>query len=410
MDKIGFVFVLAIKNLFANPRRTIISITSLIICMIAVLFLISFIKAIFWGVAEGTIRSKTGHLQISNRKLSEKRNENHFLYGVSEYKSIVKEVEEIAHVEVIAPRIVFSGLVGKSGRTTIYEGIGVVPEKEVVINSFEYIVDGNDLDPKVPQGGIVGNILGDSIGVKTGDNLLVLSSTAYGGINAINMILLGTKQSEISDYDRVMLKMPYNLATELVGTDIPSYLVILLTKTEHTGIVKTYIEKIIKDRNLEDIIVQDWKELNPEYEKVVSVYTRIFSYFSVILGLVVFLSISNLLMMSFFERLKELGVMGAIGIPRNTSYMIFIAEALVVALISCIFASLLHFIILNIINLFGISMPPPPGSNKGYTLSLHYDLVFSFLVSFIMIVVSLLSCITPIMKVRKLVIIDIIRK
>src|SRR3954465_15612226 len=65
---------LAIRNVFRNRRRTLITLAAMGFGAAAIIVFGGFVHSIYFGVRESTIRSQVGHIQIYRKGYSEKGN------------------------------------------------------------------------------------------------------------------------------------------------------------------------------------------------------------------------------------------------------------------------------------------------------------------------------------------------
>src|SRR5439155_468245 len=108
---------LALRNVFRNRRRTLITLAAMGFGAAAIIVFGGFVHSIYYGVRESTIRSQVGHIQIYRRGYSEKGNLAPFDYLIADYPALRDELRRIEHVKMVTARLGFSGLVS-TGDTT----------------------------------------------------------------------------------------------------------------------------------------------------------------------------------------------------------------------------------------------------------------------------------------------------
>src|SRR5713101_5132014 len=101
---------LAIRNVFRNRRRTVITLAAMGFGAAAVIVFGGFVNAIYWGVRESTIRSQVGHIQLYRKGFSEKGNLAPFDYLIDGYPALQAELMRVEHVKTVTPRLGLSGL------------------------------------------------------------------------------------------------------------------------------------------------------------------------------------------------------------------------------------------------------------------------------------------------------------
>ena len=136
---------LAIRNVFRNRRRTLITLAAMGFGAAAIIVFGGFVNAIYWGVRESTIRSQVGHIQLYRKGYSERGNLAPFDYLVPDYAGLQAELAKLPHVRTVTARLGFSGLISTGDTTTAFVGTGVQPDGERDLSSLAVVVDGKDL-------------------------------------------------------------------------------------------------------------------------------------------------------------------------------------------------------------------------------------------------------------------------
>src|SRR2546427_2493779 len=143
---------LALRNVFRNRRRTLITLAAMGFGAAAIIVFGGFVHSIYYGVRESTIRSQVGHIQIYRKGYSEKGNLAPFDYLIADYPALRDELRRLPHVKTVTARLGFSGLVSTGDTTTAFVGSGVVPEGEMDLSALAVIVDGKELATREPRG------------------------------------------------------------------------------------------------------------------------------------------------------------------------------------------------------------------------------------------------------------------
>ncbi len=121
-------FLLALRNIFRNKRRTIITFLAIISGMVGLIVFGGFVEYSFWGLRESTIRSQLGHIQVYKKGYSEKGIANPSEYLIDDFQKLEELFYKIPYVELVTARLSFSGLISTGENTLICKGSGVIPE------------------------------------------------------------------------------------------------------------------------------------------------------------------------------------------------------------------------------------------------------------------------------------------
>src|SRR5256712_6720535 len=176
---------LALRNVFRNRRRTLITLAAMRFGAAAIIVCGGFVHSIYYGVRESTIRSQVGHIQIYRKGYSEKGNLAPFDYLIADYPALRDELRRLPHVKTVTARLGFSGLVSTGDTTTAFVGAGVVPEGEMDLSALAVIVDGKELATRDPRGVTLGVGLARAFGGKPGADPTLLPTPKAARVKSL---------------------------------------------------------------------------------------------------------------------------------------------------------------------------------------------------------------------------------
>lgn len=399
---------IAARSVFRNKRRTIITLLSIIFGCVAIIVFGGFVDYSMWGLRESTIHSRLGHLQVYRAGYSEKGGTNPLAYTIEDYPRIRSIIEDEDHVDFVTSRLEFSGLIAGAENSVICVGKGVEPEKERELGLTVSIVEGKDLTSERLEEGIIGKGLAEGLGVNIDDYLTILTSTAEGALNAVDLKLRGIFRTGVKEYDDVAVMVPMELAKALLYTENVQSIVVVLDKTENTDLVADNLRKEFGQANL-DLEIKTWSDLATFYHQVVQLYGGIFWVVRLIILIIVIFSIANTMTMSVFERMREIGTIRAMGTKRRGVLSLFLMEGLILGALGGALGLAFGIIAAKLISIKGIYIPPPPTMTEGYTALINIvpkDLIFAFSLA---VGTSLVSSIYPAFKAARLKVVDALR-
>ncbi|HEV8441786.1 MAG TPA: FtsX-like permease family protein [Methylomirabilota bacterium] len=401
---------LAVRNVFRNRRRTLITLCAMGFGAAAIIVFGGFVNAIYWGVRESTIRSQVGHIQLYRKGFSDKGNLAPFDYLIADYGALQAELSKMEHVKTVTARLGLSGLVSTGDTTTSFVGAGVEPEGEADLSSLAVIVDGKDLASRDPRGIILGVGLARAFGVRPGDDLTLLTTTKAGAINALAVKVRGVWESGEKAYDDRFLKVGLREVQRLLDLEHGEVqsVVLLLDKTENTGVVRERIERLISERGL-DLEIKTWEDLALRYHQVRELFGRIFAVLTLIVSIMVVFGITNTMTMAIFERTREIGTVMALGTRRRGVVSMFVLEGVALGALGGILGVILGIGLAQLISALGIQLPPPPGSTRGFTVQIFVVpavLAQAFRLS---IITATLASLYPAWRAARLNVVDALR-
>jgi putative ABC transport system permease protein len=373
------------------------------ISCVSVLLFAAFVESIFWGVRESVIHSQTGHLQIFHKDYLANKVVSPFKYLIDKPRAVERIASDLPGVRVVTPRLHFSGIAGNGDASAVFIGVGVDPEQEPLISTFSRIVKGSDLELDDNDGALMGQGIGQAVGAKPGDTLLLMARTENGGLNGVDATARGFFQTDSVEYDDRGIKIPMSLAQRLLQTEGVSSLAVLLSDTDKTDATAAQLRARFAQENL-PLDVRTWHDLNPTYDKIVNLYQRIFFFLTAVVTAVVIVSVSNTMMLSVTERIRELGIMRAIGMRSRGIATMLLVEGALLGVVGSVLGVAAGTGLIQFSNrvLGGIQMPPPPGSSRGFALILPTNTTVDLVIVGVAIVIAALATLPPAIKAARL--------
>jgi len=397
---------LAARNLTRQLRRTLLALLTLVGGIVAYLIAGGFIEWIFHDMRESTIHAQLGHIQIVRPGFLREG-------GADPYRYMLPAGEENKlaatdpRIVTVAPRLAFSGLASLGDSTISFVGEGIDPEREAPISRAMTIVEGKDLQA-CPDGrcAILGEGLAGNLGVRPGQSVVLLGTTATGSLNAVELLVTGIFATKTQAYDDTVLRVPIGAARELMRVEGSTTWVVLLSDTPDTADVAAGLAARLPGDEYEIVL---WSELADFYNKTVELFSRQVGVVRLLIALIVVLSITNTLSMAVIERTNEIGTSMAIGVPRRGILRLFLWEGALLGLAGGVLGVALGFVLGEAISAIGIPMPPPPGMARGYIgqIAIPPSLALDgFLLAF---VTTLAASVFPAWKASRMNIVDALR-
>lgn len=357
---------LALRNVFRQTVRTGMTLAAIVTGIAGLIVSGGFIQDIFVQLGEAIIHSQTGHIQVFRKDFVELGTRQPERFLIEKPEAVAKKIAALPEVKDVSARLNFSGMLNNGRRDLGIIGEGIEPDKEARLGSFLKITAGRHLTDADTFGMVVGQGVARSLGLKPGDTVTLVLSTAEGALNTLDFELLGVFQSFSLDFDARAVRIPLAAAQELMLTSGANLLVATLHRTEDTDRALDAVQKLVieTDPGLE---ARDWRKLSDFYEKTIDLYDRQFGVLQLIILFMVLLSVANSVNMGAFERMSEFGTLLALGNRKGDVFRLIVLENLILGLIGALIGVLAGLAIAAAVSAVGIPMPPPPNANVGYT-------------------------------------------
>ena len=398
-------FRLALRNVLRQRRRSGIAIAAICFGVMALMLSSGFIENILLANRDLATGQQFGHIQVSKRGYHDAGQANPYAYIMPGQTPALTLLQHTPGVVSVAPRLVFNGLISHGDSTLSFLGMGIDPRLDPLARNL-IIVQGKPLDPSNPKGILVGTGLAANLGVKVGDTVVLLTNLPTGGINAVEVKILGLASTAIKAQDDVIVRVPIALARTLLRVQGAHIWVVSLRDTDMTEQVLTRLKG---QAALQPYELIPWTQLADFYNKTVALFSRQMGVVKLIIAIIIVLSISNTMTMSVLERTVDIGTAMALGVRRTRILTLFLMEGTLLGVIGGILGIVLATLAATVISAIGIRIPPGPGFSQDLIarIIITPDIVVQALV--LAIATTLIASLYPAWRASRLIIVDALR-
>jgi putative ABC transport system permease protein len=247
-------------------------------------------------------------------------------------------------------------------------------------------------------------LLANGMGVKLGDTVVVIATNRDGSVNAAQLVVSGilanvTGPSGRDGYVHI------EDATTLLRMEAPeiSEIAVRLKNFDQldqvAGAVRTALQHAKTAGQIGETEVHTWEGLSPFYN--VAVLINILAL-SATLGLVaiVLVSVMNVMLMSVYERVKEIGTIAAMGTMPRTILSMFVIEGLSLGVLGILIGDAVAAATIFVIRAVGPTFNF--GRETGLVLSPQVDLWQMLIVSAVVLLVAVVGTVQPAFKASRM--------
>jgi putative ABC transport system permease protein len=224
---------------------------------------------------------------------------------------------------------------------------------------------------------------------------------------------LAAERQAVRAIDAMYVGVPLSMAQRLVfghpGAGV-SAVVVLLNHTSDLAAAQQRLEELVKG-NAQKLDVLTFHDVSPVYDQIVGNYSTIFTFVSVLIGIITVFSIVNTVGMAVSERTAEVGTLRALGFQRGAIRNIFVIEGALVGLIGSIAGVIAAIVIANgVINLAGLTWTPPGRSSAiPIRVDVFADLMLLPATVLVLTILASLSSLSPAYRASRLEITEALR-
>jgi putative ABC transport system permease protein len=385
------IIELSFKNIFRNKRRTFLTITAVFFATFLVVMFKSFIGGLWGNTINNVIMLETGHVRVAHKKYFEKEKTQPLEYYVEDAEKIIGQLEKLKGVDFATPRIKAPVMLNLNDKNYYTQVLGINPEKEKRFNVIhEKIVYGEYLSSD-SKGIMVGSGFAEKFDLHIGQKITLLSQTVYNSISVESFTITGIFTYGIKSLDERLMVAPIARVQDLVKMgDGTSEILILLDNIEESTRVEDEVNAVLPP----DYTAKSW-ENQGNYYNMIKIATQIYNVVYFFFLLLASFVIINTILISVYEREREIGALTALGMSQGEVLGLFVTEAGILSIIGSLLGSLsgglISFILskvgINTLALFGDTMSEMNISNVIYLRAEWETVIFSFIFGFLVTVI-----------------------
>ena len=318
-------YKMAFRELGRNRRRAFFSALALAIGVALLLLMASVIAGELRDSMDTSIRLQSGHLQVRAKTYDENKTSLAWEDLVEKPDQIAAQIAAQAPVAVATPRLYASGIVSTGDNSLGVRIIGIDPPSPANAPFANGLIAGKFLTADDSAGIVIGQPLADKLGLNIGDKVNLLANTANGNVDQQDFIVRGIYSTHTPGFDQSSVLMPLAKAQAITQTQNHATLIFVLLKD------RSQTAAVAQSLSTTQYQVITWEQANSlllQFNQFSNFYMGML--YLIILGITATVII-NTLVMSVFERTREIGILAAIGMRSSSIMGMFFAESSLLA-------------------------------------------------------------------------------
>ncbi|HET9590503.1 MAG TPA: ABC transporter permease [Anaerolineales bacterium] len=326
-------FKMAYRNLGRHRRRSVLSGLALGLGTALLMFIAAFFQGEMRSSMETTLRLNSGHIQVRDADYDPDKLSVAWEYLIENPEQVAAQIETLEQVQTATPRLLASGIISVRDDSSGVEIMGIVPDSSAN-DPYRQLVSGQFIAAEDREGILIGYPLAQSLGLNVGDQLTLLVNTSEGSVDEQQFTVRGIFTTGTTAYDKGIVFLPLEKAQAFSGArNHASLIFILLKDREQADLVAAAIPS-------QSFQVKTWEELNELLVLINDFSNAYLTFINLIVLGVTATVIVNTLLMSVFERTREIGILSSIGMKGRQIITLFLTEASLLALGGITFGAL----------------------------------------------------------------------
>lgn len=322
------ISTLSWRNLWRNYRRTLIMLLAITVGVWAMIFMTALLRGMVDNMVRQGISALPGHVQIHAAAYRDDPSISHSLPAPEEPLLAILNSADVA---AWTGRIKVPAMISSEQESRGVTLLGVDPAGELALGFDPAdIAEGSFLSGNDDPGIVIGRKLMQRLETRLGKRVVVMSQDPDNAIADRGFRVVGVFSADLESREESIVYAGRDVIQDMlgVGSDI-SEIAVLGHDYRLPGALTAAIRSSVPD----DQEVLSWLELDPYLSTMMKVMDGFVLVWMVVIFLALSFGLVNTLMMAVFERVREIGLMRALGMrPSAIVYQILLESLMLLAL------------------------------------------------------------------------------
>lgn len=396
------------RNIWRNRLRSLVVIIAVTLGLVAGIFASGVMQGMVDQRIYNGINTEVSHIQIHNPKFLENKESEFLLENGSE---IPGELNAISGVEAASCRTKVMAMLSSAETGAGAMVSGIIPEEEKqVTNIHTKLIEGNYFEEDRRNPIVISQKLADKLNLRIRSKVIITLQAMDDHLTGGAFRVVGIYKTSNSGFDEMNVFVKQDDINKLVGFAEGSCheVAIKLADNDLTDQLTEQIAGLYPQQD-----VKSWKEIQSELGMTSAYMDQMLFIFMSIILLALAFGIINTMLMVVLERVKEIGMLMAIGMTRTRVFIMIMLETIFLSMTGALVGMGLGALVLAYFNKRGLDFS---AFSEGFE-AIGYDTVaypyvepgFYFILAMLVILTAILASIYPAVKALKLNPADAIR-
>lgn len=359
------IWSIAWKNVWRSRQRSLVVIIAVFLGIFGGLFGSAVMQGMAEQRLEAGIYNEVSHIQIHDSLFLDNQEVK---YTIPEPDNTIETIENLPHVAAATRRSIMSAMVSTARTGTGVEVNGIHPEKEKQVtriytqlkDSLELLEEGMAPD-SIPQyltdsvgtyfgkdsrnPILISRRLAHKLGARVRSRLVIQLQGADGYLVGGQFRVVGIYETRNSAFDERNVFVRHSDLMQLTGYDENTTHEIAILLDDNQALDET-MQRLKSELPL-SLKVRDWKEIQPDLSLTSDMLDFMLYIIMIIILLALGFGIVNTMLMVILERVKELGMLMAVGMNRRRVFSMIMLETIFLSITGGIVGMIFSFFVIQ---------------------------------------------------------------
>ncbi|MEP4533638.1 MAG: FtsX-like permease family protein [Cyclobacteriaceae bacterium] len=321
------LFIIAWRNIWRNKGRSLVVMGSIVVGIWAVIFATGSMNAFVVGYMADIINHDVSNAQVHHPDFKTDFDVQ-FIIEMAGEKA--EEVRSWEGVKAATTRTLVNGMIASPRKAAGVQIRGIDVENEAEVTQLDSLIAEGAYFENIGRNPIIiGHKLAEELQVSERSKVVLTFNDINGNITSAAFRVDGIAKSASVNISKHYAFVRQDDLIRILGSEKTIHEIAILTEPhfDEEGIVAKYQSHFTGD------LIETWREISPELEFMQEMYGSTLYILMVIIMLALVFGIVNTMLMAVLERMKELGMLMAVGMSKIRVYLLVLLETVFLGLI-----------------------------------------------------------------------------
>ncbi|MCB9246861.1 MAG: ABC transporter permease [Flavobacteriales bacterium] len=394
------------RNIWRNRTRSLVIIIAIALGLWAGVFASAFVVGMMHEKIDSLIKLEISDFQVHHPKF---RDEQDVRFFIAEPEKLIEGIRREEGVRGVSERLVVNAMISGPGQSGAAQVFGVDPEREAVVSGLNTYIDSGAWFEGIKRNPIVlSHRLAEKYHVKLRSKLVITVQDVHGEITAASFRVAGIFDTKNPPFDDRQVYVRRSDLDALLGSEGKVH-EIAVSLDDHEQ-ADPMASKFAAVRS--DLEILPWMDLTPGMRLMIGMLDTYTYYIVGIIMLALLFSIINTMLMAVLERVREIGMLMAVGMNKMRVFSMIVLETIMLTMIGGPVGLILAWGSVNYFGKVGINVGGSAYADMGFAATVYTRLVpQTYLIITLMVIgMAILAAIYPARKALQLNPSEAIRK
>lgn len=387
------------KNVWRNKVRSLVVIIAVTVGLTGGIFVCAVMNGATERRIDAAINYEASHIQLHHPRFGDNYEMKYYFENVNE---VVKKIVTLPQVEGICLRTKMTAMANTAKTGTGVMIIGIDPKKEKTIFKLHTkLTDttGSFFEKRGKNQILISKRMADKLNAKTRSRIVLTLQDSQGNLIGGSFRVVGIYSTNNSMFDEMNVFVRHEDICRLTAFEKnrAHEIIVRLGNTDDTGnMVKKIQEKLPETK------VEGWYQILPELGWMGDYMNFMLYFLMIIILLALGFGIINTMLMVVLERVKELGMLMAIGMNKRKVFSMIMLESIFLSFTGGIVGIIVSYLLITLLSNTGIDLSHYADGFEsiGFEAVIYPEIstVFYFVIASLVIVTGILASVYPAFK------------